>query len=319
MPDHPIPATSPALATPPASSATPPQLSVWLTGQQCSRDQRRDRYTRASMAHPGKMLPSIARYAIATYTRPGDLVLDPMAGIGTTLVEAVHAGRDAIGVEYEQHWVDLALDNLRLAASQGATGHASLWRADARKLGMLLPEEIRGQVALVLTSPPYGSSTHGHVRTPGPRRGKVRKLDHCYSHDPRNLAHAETDELLTGFTQILTGCATLLRPDGHVVITARPYRRHRELIDIPGMVAAAGHAAGLDLVDRCSALIAGVRRRHLVPRASFFQLRNLRAAIAAGDPQWLTVFEDALVFTPAPPPPPMVEPTRPTPTEGSSR
>jgi tRNA G10 N-methylase Trm11 len=248
------------------------------------------------------MLPSIARYAIATYTRPGDLVLDPMAGIGTTLIEAIHAGREAIGIEYEQHWADLALDNLRLAAAQGATGQASLWRADARQLNRLLPEEVRGRVALVLTSPPYGSSTHGQVRTPGARRGKVRKIHHRYSHDRRNLAHADTDELLAGFTEILTGCAALLRPDGHVVITARPYRRHRELVDIPGMVAAAGHTAGLHLADRCPALIAGVRRGHLVPRASFFQLRNLRAAIAAGDPQWLTVFEDALVFTPNPPP-----------------
>src|SRR5690606_22569289 len=56
--------------------------SVWLTGQVCSRDQRRHRYLHASLAHPGKMLPSIARYLIATYTSPGDLVLDPMAGIG---------------------------------------------------------------------------------------------------------------------------------------------------------------------------------------------------------------------------------------------
>lgn len=78
------------------------QPSVWLTGQISSRDQRRGRYLRASLAHPGKMLPSIARYAIATYTAPGGLVLDPMAGIGTTPVEAVHLGRDAVGVEYER-------------------------------------------------------------------------------------------------------------------------------------------------------------------------------------------------------------------------
>jgi DNA modification methylase len=31
------------------------------------------------------------------------VVLDPMCGIGTTLVEAVHLGRHAIGVEYEPH------------------------------------------------------------------------------------------------------------------------------------------------------------------------------------------------------------------------
>jgi hypothetical protein len=29
----------------------------------------------------------------------------------------------------------------------------------------------------VVTSPPYGPSTHGHARTPGARRGKVRKIN----------------------------------------------------------------------------------------------------------------------------------------------
>lgn len=51
--------------------------SVWLTGQAPSRDLRRGRYTPESMKHPGKMLPTIPRYAIRTYTNPGDVVLDP--------------------------------------------------------------------------------------------------------------------------------------------------------------------------------------------------------------------------------------------------
>ena len=50
------------------------------------------------------MLPAIAATAITRYTEPGDLVADPMCGIGTTLVEAIHLGRDAIGVEYEPRW-----------------------------------------------------------------------------------------------------------------------------------------------------------------------------------------------------------------------
>lgn len=37
------------------------------------------------MTHPGKLLPTIPRYAIRTYTDPRDLVLDPLAGVGTTL------------------------------------------------------------------------------------------------------------------------------------------------------------------------------------------------------------------------------------------
>jgi DNA methylase len=270
--------------------------SVWVTGQVCSRDQRRGRYTRESMAHPAKMLPSIARYAIATYTTTGEWVLDPMAGIATTVVEAMHLGRRGIGVEYEPRWAELAAGNLRHATTQGATGTGQMFTGDSRHLPALVPAEARGRVSLVLTSPPYGSSTHGHVRTPGPRRGKVRKLHHRYGADAGNLAYQDHDELAAGFTQILAGCAAVLRPGGHVVVTARPYRRHGELVDIPGMVVAAGTNAGLRPHERCVALIAGIRDGRLVTRASFFQLKNLRAAIAAGDPQWLVQHEDILVF-----------------------
>ncbi len=55
-------------------------LSVWPVGQQLAREQRRGRYLPESSAHPGKMLPALAREAINRYTQPGDLVLDPMCG-----------------------------------------------------------------------------------------------------------------------------------------------------------------------------------------------------------------------------------------------
>ena len=269
--------------------------SVWLTGQVMSREQRRGRYTPESMTHPGKMLPAIARYAIRTYTAPGEVVLDPMAGIGTTLVEAMRLGRRGVGVEYEPEWVTLAADNIRRSEAAGAPGHAEIYAGDSTMLPSLLPANLRGHAALVITSPPYGSSTHGHARTPGPRRGKVRKINHKYGGGD-NLAYRSHHELADGFTRILAGCRTLLRPGGHVVVTARPYRRHGELVDIPGMVEAAGINAGLALVEECIALICGVRDGMIVPRASFFQQKNIRDAIAAGDPQWLLQHEDVLLF-----------------------
>ena len=94
----------------PASQPDPeagPHLSVWPTAQRDARAQRRGRYLPESTAHPAKMLPAIAATAIARYTRPGDLVADPMCGIGTTLVEAVHLGRDGLGIEYEPRWAQV--------------------------------------------------------------------------------------------------------------------------------------------------------------------------------------------------------------------
>jgi hypothetical protein len=280
-----------------------PQGSVFVTGQMCSREQRRARYVPASMEHPGKMLPSIARYLIATYTQIGEYVCDPMAGIATTVVEAMHLGRHGIGVEYEARWAALADEGIRLAERQGAPGTGDIYHGDARHLPTLIPPRLHGQIALVVTSPPYGPSTHGHVRTPGPRRGKVAKVHHRYGDDTGNLAYRHHDELAAGFTQILTGCTALLRPGGHVAVTARPYRRHGELVDVPGMVAAAGVNAGLRLHEECAALIAGVRAGRLISRASFFQQKNVRAAIDNGDPQWLQQHEDVIIFQAHPCPP----------------
>ncbi len=269
--------------------------SVWLTGQHASRDVRRGRYSPESIAHPGKMLPTIARHAIRVYSEPGDIVADPMAGIGTTVVEAMHLARHGIGVEYEARWAALAAVNVDLARRQGATGTGDICTGDSRHLPALIPSHLHGRIALVITSPPYGSSTHGQVRSPGSRQGKVRKINYKYG-GADNLAYRGDDAIAEGFTDILTGCAALLRPGGHVVVTARPYRRHGELIDIPGMVTAAGTNAGLHLVDECVALMAGIRDGVLIPRASFFQLKNIRHGIAGGDPQWLVQHEDVLVL-----------------------
>lgn len=49
--------------------------------------------------YPARFSPSFARAAIKAFTRAGDLVLDPHVGGGTTLVEAVAAGREAVGVD----------------------------------------------------------------------------------------------------------------------------------------------------------------------------------------------------------------------------
>jgi hypothetical protein len=49
--------------------------------------------------YPARFSPIFASAAINAFTQPGDLVLDPHVGGGTTLVEAIAAGRDAVGVD----------------------------------------------------------------------------------------------------------------------------------------------------------------------------------------------------------------------------
>jgi tRNA G10 N-methylase Trm11 len=298
----------------PTRSLSAIPTSIWVTAQRNSRTQRAGRYVPESVAHPAKMLPDIAAYAISTYTEPGDLVLDPMCGIGTTLVESLHLGRRSLGIEYEARWAKLARANITLAASQGATGDARVIRADARKLTKAVPPHLLGTAALVITSPPYGAAAHGQIKATAQTgvRG-VQKSDYRYSTDRGNLAHVGREQLVAGFAQILTGCRAMLRPGGVVTVTARPWREHGELVDLPSEVIQAGVSAGLEPIERCLALIAAVRDRQLVTRPSFFQLANIRTARAAGIPLHLIVAEDVLIFRALTWTPPAETPTPPSP------
>ncbi|PNI09418.1 hypothetical protein CXX84_03900 [Arthrobacter sp. AFG7.2] len=55
--------------------------------------------THGAHPYPAKFIPQIPRVLIAHYSSPGDTVLDPMCGSGTTLVESALAGRHALGVD----------------------------------------------------------------------------------------------------------------------------------------------------------------------------------------------------------------------------
>jgi len=53
------------------------------------------------------------RAIVRDYSRPGELVCDPCAGGGTTLLAAVLEGREAIGTELDPKTFELAVARLR--------------------------------------------------------------------------------------------------------------------------------------------------------------------------------------------------------------
>jgi hypothetical protein len=59
-------------------------------------------FTHSFFKYPCKFIPLVPKWAILKHTRPGEFVLDPFAGSGTTLVEAVLLQRNALGVEFDK-------------------------------------------------------------------------------------------------------------------------------------------------------------------------------------------------------------------------
>src|SRR6266498_4449473 len=57
--------------------------------------------THALHAFAARLPPPLARWAIESFTDPGDYVLDVMCGSGTTLVEGLLTGRHVSGVDID--------------------------------------------------------------------------------------------------------------------------------------------------------------------------------------------------------------------------
>ncbi|MEU6858545.1 DNA methyltransferase [Glycomyces sp. NPDC046736] len=276
-----------------------PVPSIWATGQVKPHRQRSDSYV-AGNAHPAKMWPHIAATAIARYSKPGETVLDPMCGVGTSLIEAIQLGRNAYGVDLEPEWVAMARANVAAALAAHSGPRGEVVQGDAADLVPLLERaRLRGTVDLVLTSPPYGAVTHGQPDTSRITGGKIRNRAHRYSEGkprPESLATSSASRLREGLEAVFSGCLLALRPGGVAVVTARPFTDAGKLVDFPSFVVRAGVAAGFDLAERRVALLSRWDGVRLSPSVTFFHLHNVRRARAAGRSVFARAHEDVLVF-----------------------
>lgn len=59
-------------------------------------------FTHNFYRYPARFSPALVRATINAFTVPGDLVLDPFVGGGTTLVEALASGRHAVGTDISE-------------------------------------------------------------------------------------------------------------------------------------------------------------------------------------------------------------------------
>lgn len=247
--------------------------SVWPTGQHDLHAQLAEGgYVTGTADDEGAMPPALAAYAIAAYTRPGAVVLDPDCGAGTVLVEALRAGRHAIGLTTRPRWRMLARANL-----------AAVWRGGAIGDGMVR----RRRVATPHTAYVAGLDVRVHLllTTARPRLSEGA--------DPVDAATATVAHVHA----LLADCRPLLRPGAYVVLTTRPWLGRGELVDLPSRLLVAGADLGLVPVERCVALSAAIRGGRLVSHAGLAARRAAaRQQRATGHPVCLTAHRDVLVW-----------------------
>lgn len=152
----------------------------------------------------------LAERLIPEFSAPGELVLDPFAGSGTTIEIAHRLGRRGIGVEIVP---DLVAD------IRERLGESAVVEGDSRDIAALdLPT-----VDLVLTSPPFMTRTN-HPQNP---LSGYQTLDGDYRNYPAEVA---------GIVDDLT---RIVRPGGHIVLDVWNFEHDGEFVPLADDVAAA--------------------------------------------------------------------------------
>jgi len=68
--------------------------------------------------HPAIFPEQLAQDHIITWSNPGDIVLDPFLGSGTTAIACMDMGRNFIGFELDKEYFDLANERIQAEQSQ---------------------------------------------------------------------------------------------------------------------------------------------------------------------------------------------------------
>lgn len=97
----------------------------------------------------GNFAPQIPRNLILNYSREGELVLDPMVGSGTTLIEARLLNRNAIGYDINEKAVDITKERLDFKVDNNSTQIVAI--GDVRNL----KNHDDNSIDLIITHPPY--------------------------------------------------------------------------------------------------------------------------------------------------------------------
>ena len=123
--------------------------------------------------HPATFPLTLPTHFIKLFTHEGELVLDPFAGIGTTLLAAKDLNRNAVGFDLKTEYIDYARKRLSQTSLKTATQQI-LVCDDA----INIPKHIEeGTVSLSITSPPYANMLN-HKRKNKSMRANLRENEH---------------------------------------------------------------------------------------------------------------------------------------------
>jgi len=172
---------------------------------------------------------SLAKHFIEIYSKEGDTILDPFAGVGTTLDAANLLKRNSLGVELNQEFIKLFNKGIDIKdGTQNTDYQRYMFHGSALNIGKFVPENT---IDFILTSPPY-SNLLNKIREKfadkdyknNPYKNQSRKLAKPYSTTEEDLGNLTYEEYLIAMKNLFSSLFDIAKSGAYNVWVVRDYR-----------------------------------------------------------------------------------------------
>jgi DNA modification methylase len=170
-------------------------------------------------AHGANKPPQLMRQLISFFTKSGESVLDPFAGVGGTLLGAslCHEPRKAVGLEINTKWVDIYHQVLQ---QDPALQPQTMLQGDCRTL---MEEMEPNSFDFIATDPPYNTHLERTMCDGRYPEHANRRTDYdMRSDEDADLANQpDYEHYLQGMGDVLAGCQRVLKPGRYLALICR--------------------------------------------------------------------------------------------------
>jgi len=185
--------------------------------------------TEKRRSHGAAFPISLAKHFINIYSKPGDTIFDPFAGVGTTLDAANILKRHSIGIELNEDFVKLFNQGIDLKDGKPNNDYRRIIIQDSA-MNILNHLKI-DTVDLVLTSPPYANLLN-KIRENfadkdykgNPYKNQSRKLAKPYSKHEEDLGNKTYEEYLIKIKELFSYLYQVAKQGVYNVWVVRDYR-----------------------------------------------------------------------------------------------
>lgn len=208
--------------------------SVWF-----SRPPQRDKL---KAQHPATFAESDIIRLIEFFTKPGQRVLDPFLGSGSTLVACAACGRSGTGIELVTHWAEIARQRVDVDVPQI---DQTIINADARDALTKIADE---SFDFIVTSPPYWMILRKDWDHKVKAERKSKGLETRYSDHEHDLGNLESyDEFLCELGKIFAECRRVLAAKKYMCVVVSDFRHKSKFVPYHADISRVVESAGFSL------------------------------------------------------------------------